>query len=102
MLILFPSLNPDGHVLTVDWYRKWKGTEFEGAPMPWLYHRYVGHDINRDAFMMNMAENRTHRGLLLSALASAGVPDDAPDGTARAALLRAAELRSDRSATTTR
>jgi hypothetical protein len=27
--------------------------------MPWLYHKYVGHDINRDAFMMNMAENRS-------------------------------------------
>src|SRR5688500_9781556 len=59
ILILFPSLNPDGHVITVDWYRKWKGTEFEGTSMPWLYHKYVGHDINRDAFMMNMAENRT-------------------------------------------
>ena len=59
VLILFPSLNPDGHVITVDWYRKWRGTEFEGTPMPWLYHKYVGHDINRDAFMMNMAENRT-------------------------------------------
>jgi len=59
VLILFPSLNPDGHVLTVDWYRKWKGTEFEGSGMPWLYHRYVGNDINRDAFMMNMAENRS-------------------------------------------
>ena len=59
VLILFPSLNPDGHVITVDWYRKWKGTEFEGTGMPWLYHRYVGHDINRDAFMMNMAENRS-------------------------------------------
>ncbi len=59
VLLLFPSLNPDGHVITVDWYRKWKGTEFEGTPMPWLYHKYVGHDINRDAFMMNMAENRS-------------------------------------------
>jgi hypothetical protein len=59
VLILFPSLNPDGHAITVDWYRKWKGTEFEGTSMPWLYHKYVGHDINRDAFMMNMAENRT-------------------------------------------
>ena len=59
VLILFPSLNPDGHVITVDWYRQWKGTEFEGSNMPWLYHRYVGHDLNRDAFMMNMAENRS-------------------------------------------
>ncbi len=59
VLILFPSLNPDGHVITVDWYRKWKYSEFEGSSMPWLYHDYVGHDINRDAFMMNMAENRT-------------------------------------------
>jgi hypothetical protein len=59
VLILFPSLNPDGHTITVDWYRKWKGTDFEGTSMPWLYHKYVGHDINRDAFMMNMAENRS-------------------------------------------
>ncbi len=59
ILILFPSLNPDGHTITVDWYRKWKGTEFEGTSLPGLYHKYVGHDINRDAFMMNMAENRS-------------------------------------------
>jgi hypothetical protein len=59
VLILFPSLNPDGHTLVVDWYRRQKGTPFEGSPMPWLYHKYVGHDINRDAFMLNMAENRS-------------------------------------------
>jgi hypothetical protein len=59
VLILLPSLNPDGHVLVVDWYERNKGTAFEGAPMPWLYHRYVGHDINRDAFMLNMSENRS-------------------------------------------
>ncbi len=59
VLILFPSLNPDGHVLTVDWYNRWRDTDFEGSPMPWLYHKYVGHDINRDAFMMNMVENRS-------------------------------------------
>ena len=59
VLILFPSLNPDGHLLVVDWYQRNKGTPFEGSPMPWLYHKYVGHDINRDAFMLNMNENRS-------------------------------------------
>jgi hypothetical protein len=53
-----PSLNPDGHILTVDWFRKYKGTPFEGGPLPWLYHKYAGHDLNRDAFMLNMNENR--------------------------------------------
>jgi hypothetical protein len=58
VIIIVPSLNPDGHQLVVDWYLKHKGTPFEGSPMPWLYHKYAGHDINRDAFMMNLAESR--------------------------------------------
>ena len=51
-------LNPDGHRLVVDWYNRNKGTPFEGGPMPWPDHKYAGHDINRDAFMMNLAESR--------------------------------------------
>jgi hypothetical protein len=58
IIILIPSLNPDGHRLVAEWYEREKGTPFEGGPMPWLYHKYVGHDINRDAFMMNMPESR--------------------------------------------
>jgi len=58
VVILIPSLNPDGHRLVVDWYERQKGTPFDGGPMPWLYHKYVGHDINRDGFMMNMVESR--------------------------------------------
>jgi hypothetical protein len=58
VLILVPMLNPDGHQLVVDWYNKHRGTPFDGGPMPWPDHRYAGHDINRDGFMMNLAENR--------------------------------------------
>ncbi len=58
VIILIPSLNPDGQRLVVDWYGKTRDTPFEGAAMPWLDHKYAGHDINRDAFMMNLAESR--------------------------------------------
>jgi hypothetical protein len=58
VLILIPSLNPDGYRLVVDWYNTHKGTRYDGGPMPWPDHLYVGHDINRDGFMMNMAESR--------------------------------------------
>jgi hypothetical protein len=58
VIVLIPSLNPDGLRLVVDWYQKQKNTPFEGGPMPWLYQKYAGHDINRDGFMMNLPENR--------------------------------------------
>ncbi len=58
ILLLVPSWNPDGNILTTDWYRRNLGTPYESAPMPWLYHHYVGHDINRDAFMHTQVEIR--------------------------------------------
>jgi hypothetical protein len=58
VVIVIPMLNPDGVRLVVDWYNRQLGSPFEGGPMPWGDHRYAGHDINRDAFMMNMVENR--------------------------------------------
>ena len=58
VVIIIPMLNPDGHRMVVDWYNKYKGTVVEGGPLPSPDHKYAGHDINRDAFMMNLAESR--------------------------------------------
>ena len=56
--VLWPSLNPDGQTMIADWYSSNVGTPFEVAPMPWLYQKYIGHDNNRDAYMLNMVESR--------------------------------------------
>ena len=56
--IMIPCFNPDGEIMVTDWYNENVGTEFEGAGLPWLYHHYIGHDNNRDAFMTNTVESQ--------------------------------------------
>ena len=58
ILVLWPTLNPDGQNMVVAWYRRNLGTSFEVSPMPWLYQEYVGHDNNRDGYMLNMTESQ--------------------------------------------
>lgn len=58
VFLFVPCFNPDGNILVVDWYRKNLGTPFETARMPWLYHHYVGHDNNRDGFMLTQVETQ--------------------------------------------
>ena len=58
ILMLWPTLNPDGQNEVVSWYRKNVGTTFEVSPLPDLFQEYVGHDNNRDGYMNNMLESQ--------------------------------------------
>ena len=58
IFLMIPCFNPDGQIMVTDWYNKMLGTDYEGCNLPWLYHKYVGHDNNRDAFMTNMVESQ--------------------------------------------
>ena len=57
VVLLVPSQNPDGQYLVVDHWYKTKGTPFTRV-YPDLYHKYVGHDDNRDWFMFTQKETR--------------------------------------------
>ena len=58
VVILIPSVNPDGEEMVVEWYRSQLGTQWEGGEMPWIYNKYTGHDDNRDWFMMTQVETK--------------------------------------------
>lgn len=58
ILMLWPTINPDGQTMVAEWYRGNVGTPFEVSPLPKLYQEYVGHDNNRDGYMLNMIESR--------------------------------------------
>jgi Zinc carboxypeptidase len=55
---LWFSINPDGQNIVANWYRQNVGTPYEVSPLPVLYQEYVGHDNNRDGYMLNMIETR--------------------------------------------
>jgi hypothetical protein len=58
ILVLIPAFNPDGQMMVADWVKKTAGTPYEGSGTPDIYHHYVGHDNNRDAYMLTQIESK--------------------------------------------
>ena len=58
IIMLVPSQNPDGVDIVGDYYRSTLGTPAEGRDPPDLYHKYVGHDDNRDWYAFTQVETR--------------------------------------------
>jgi hypothetical protein len=58
VVIMVPSLNPDGVDIVGNWYKSTLGTQWEGSQPPVLYHYYTGHDNNRDWYAFTQVETQ--------------------------------------------
>ncbi len=58
IILLVPSTNPDGVDIVNNWYQKTLGTPYEGTDPPELYHKYTGHDDNRDWYAFTQIETQ--------------------------------------------
>jgi hypothetical protein len=58
VVVLVTLINPDGMELVSDWYmREADEKKRSTGGVPRLYQKYIGHDDNRDFYMMNMSES---------------------------------------------
>lgn len=61
--MMVPNHNPDGMDMIVENYLKYKGTKYEGSSMPGVYHKYVGHDNNRDFVILTQEDTKAIAGI---------------------------------------
>jgi hypothetical protein len=61
--MMVPNQNPDGMDMVVENYNKYKGTQYEGASLPRVYHKYVGHDNNRDYVSLTQEDTKAVAGI---------------------------------------
>lgn len=57
-IILLVHCNPDGQELVSNWYMRNQDVQKRDTRVPVLYQKYIGHDNNRDFYMMNMKETQ--------------------------------------------
>lgn len=58
VVILMTHANPDGQELVTNWYMRNADTlKRSTEQLPVLYEKYIGHDNNRDFYIMNMKES---------------------------------------------
>jgi len=55
-IILLVHVNPDGMQLVSNWYMKDADTLKRNMNIPRLYQKYIGHDDNRDFYILNQPE----------------------------------------------
>ncbi len=58
VFMMVPCHNPDGMDMIVEHYQKYKETKYDGATMPGIYHKYVGHDNNRDFVTLSQKDTK--------------------------------------------
>ncbi|MBN2011219.1 hypothetical protein JW960_17880 [candidate division KSB1 bacterium] len=56
--MMVPSHNPDGMDMVVNHYNRFKDTKWDGCSMPGVYHKYIGHDNNRDFVTLSQEDTK--------------------------------------------